>query len=136
MRLSHLHVRAALAIALSWLACGPATAQPLAPAPVTLTASDGAKLKATYFAAGKPGPGIVLLHQCIRDRQSWTAFAERAAERDYNVIAMDHRGFGESEGERFTTFQERQSVIDQKWPDDVDAAFAWLTAQTASIVNE
>jgi pimeloyl-ACP methyl ester carboxylesterase len=42
---------------------------------------------------------------------------------------MDYRGFGESDGERFTTFQERQSVIDQKWPGDVDAALAWLSAQ-------
>ena len=35
-----------------------------------------------------------------------------------------------AEGERFTTFQERQSVVDQKWPGDVDAAFAWLRLQT------
>lgn len=130
MRLLRLHARAVLAIALLWLVCAPAVAQPPAPALVTLTAADGAKLKATYFTAGKPGPGIVLLHQCNRDRQSWAAFAARAAERGYHVIAMDYRGFGESEGERFTTFQERQSVVDQKWPGDVDAAFAWLTAQT------
>ncbi len=129
MRLSQCHLRAVLVLAVSWIACGEATAQPPAPAHVTLTASDGAKLKATYYAAGKPGPGIVLLHQCNRDRQSWTAFASRAAERGYHVIAMDYRGFGESDGERFTTFQERQPVIDQKWPGDVDAAFAWLTAQ-------
>lgn len=129
MRLSQCHIRAVLVLAVSWIACGEATAQPPAPAHVTLTASDGAKLKATYYAAGKPGPGIVLLHQCNRDRQSWTAFASRAAERSYHVIAMDYRGFGESDGERFTTFQERQPVIDQKWPGDVDAAFAWLTAQ-------
>ena len=79
MRLSQCHLRAVLVLAVSWIACGEATAQPPAPAHVTLTATDGAKLKATYYAAGKPGPGIVLLHQCNRDRQSWwTAFASRA----------------------------------------------------------
>lgn len=28
-----------------------------------LTASDRTKLKATYFGAAKPGPGVLLLHQ-------------------------------------------------------------------------
>ena len=126
MRLLHVNVRAVL---ISLLVCGQANAQTAAPADVTLTASDGAKLRATYFAAAKPGPGIVLLHQCNQDRKSWTAFATRAAERGYHVIAMDYRGFGESDGERFTTFQERQPVIDQKWPGDVDAAFAYLMKQ-------
>ena len=35
---------------------------------VDLTAGDGTKLKATYFAAAKPGPGVLLLHQCNRQR--------------------------------------------------------------------
>lgn len=29
---------------------------------VALTASDGTVLKASYFAAAKPGPGVLLLH--------------------------------------------------------------------------
>src|SRR6516225_2879522 len=33
---------------------------------VDLTASDGTKLKATHFGATKPGPGVLLLHQCNR----------------------------------------------------------------------
>jgi len=33
---------------------------------VDLTAPDGTKLKATYFGAAKPGPGVLLLHQCNR----------------------------------------------------------------------
>jgi hypothetical protein len=31
---------------------------------VDLTSSDGTKLKGTFFAAAKPGPGVLLLHQC------------------------------------------------------------------------
>ena len=49
--------------------CAPAVAQPPAPAPVTLTAADGAKLKATYFSPRGNPAGIVLLHQCNRDRR-------------------------------------------------------------------
>ena len=33
-----------------------------APQEVNLVASDGTKLKATYFAAAKEGPGVLLMH--------------------------------------------------------------------------
>jgi dienelactone hydrolase len=96
---------------------------------VTLKAPDGTTLKATYYSPGRPGPGIVLLHQCNRDRRSWTEFAAQAAARGYHVIAMDYRGYGESQGERFEDFQEQQPVVDGKWPGDIDAAFTYLVAQ-------
>ena len=38
---------------------------------VDLTAADGTRLKATYFSAAKPGPGVLLLHQCNRQRKVW-----------------------------------------------------------------
>lgn len=100
-----------------------------APVPVTLTAPDGIALKATYYSPDRPGPGILLLHQCNRDRSAWTALATDAAARGYHVLALDYRGFGESEGERLENFQQLQPVIEQKWPGDVDAAFAWLVSQ-------
>jgi len=40
--------------------------QPPAPRIVDLTSPDGTHLKATFFAAVKPGPGVLLLHQCNR----------------------------------------------------------------------
>jgi dienelactone hydrolase len=97
--------------------------------PVTLKASDGIVLKATYFSPGRPGPGIMLLHQCNRERGSWTELATQAAARGYHVIALDYRGFGESGGDRFENFQEQQPITAGKWPGDVDAAFDWLVAQ-------
>jgi dienelactone hydrolase len=104
-----------------------AAQQPAAtPTPVTLKASDGVALKATYFSPGRPGPGVLLLHQCNRDRASWTELATKAAARGYHVLALDYRGYGESEGQRFEDFQEQGPVIAQKWPGDVDAAFDWL----------
>jgi len=38
---------------------------------VQLVAPDGVKLKATYYAAAKPGPGLLLLHMCNSTRQAW-----------------------------------------------------------------
>ena len=63
---------------------------------VDLTAADGTKLKATYFAAGKPGPGVLLLHQCNRQRKVWDELAQQLATAGINVLTFDLRGFGES----------------------------------------
>jgi pimeloyl-ACP methyl ester carboxylesterase len=65
---------------------------------VDLTATDGTKLKATYFAAAQPGPGVLLLHQCNRDRKVWDGLAAQLAAAGINVLTLDNRGFGESGG--------------------------------------
>lgn len=96
---------------------------------VTIKATDGIQLKGTYFAADKPGPGLLLLHQCNRDRTAWTAFATAAAARGFHVFTMDYRGFGESEGPRFDNFQNQQATLRDKWPGDVDAAFTFLSTR-------
>lgn len=100
-----------------------------APAPITLKAPDGLALKASYYSPGKPGPGLVLLHQCNRDRSAWHTFATAAAARGYHVIAMDYRGYGESEGRLLEDPQQQFALAAEKWPGDVDTAFAWLLAQ-------
>ena len=118
----------ALPILLLAFAAAPVAAQP-APAPVTLKAADGVALKATYYPAPKPGPGLMLLHQCNRDRSAWAAFATAAAARGYHVMAMDYRGYGESGGTRPENNAEFAAQVAGKWPADVDLAFDWLVAQ-------
>ena len=97
---------------------------------VTLKAPDGIKLIGTYYAAAQPGPALLLLHQCNRDRTSWSKFAETAAARGYHVLTLDYRGYGESEGEQFEDFARQAPIQREKWPADVDAAFAFLTSTT------
>jgi dienelactone hydrolase len=105
--------------------------QPSAPRVVDLTAADGTNLKATYFAAGRPGPGVLLLHQCNRQRKVWDQLAKQMAASGLNVLTVDFRGFGESGGTPFDklTQQEIAIVVDQKFPGDVDVAFQYLVAQ-------
>jgi dienelactone hydrolase len=110
------------------LSAATAMAQP-AVTPVTVNAPDGTTLKATYYSPGTPGPGIMLFHQCNSERGAWGPFAKMAAARGYHVLALDFRGYGESGGQRFESFQEQQPVIEEKWPGDADAAFAWLLGQ-------
>src|SRR6266849_1253500 len=102
-----------------------------APRTVSLTAGDGTILKATYFAAAKPGPGVLLLHQCNQQRKSWDVLAERLASSGINVLTVDYRGFGESGGTRFDklTPQELNRIVTETWPGDIDMAFQYLLSQ-------
>jgi dienelactone hydrolase len=116
-----------------FLAVAVACAAQEVPAPrvVDLTASDGTKLKATYFAAAKAGPGVLLLHQCNQQRKNWDELAGRLAGAGIHVMTLDYRGYGESSGTRFLDLSgpERVQMVRDKWPGDVDAAYAYLVAQ-------
>src|SRR5437899_5675195 len=98
---------------------------------ISLTAADGTTLKASYFAAAKPGPGVLLLHQCNQQRKSWDVLAERLASSGINVLTVDYRGFGESAGTPFDklTPQELNRMVNETWPSDIDVAFQYLLSQ-------
>jgi dienelactone hydrolase len=98
---------------------------------VDLTTADGAKLKATYFAAAKPGPGVLLLHQCNRQRKIWDGLAQQLAAAGINVLTLDYRGYGDSSGDRFDKLppQEAAQIQAEKWPGDIDTAFQYLVSQ-------
>lgn len=74
--------------------------QPPNPRVVDLKSADGTLLKATYFAAGKPGPGVILFHQNNRTRTSWDDVARQLAAAGMNTLTLDSRGHGESGGTR------------------------------------
>jgi dienelactone hydrolase len=98
---------------------------------VDLTTADGVKLKASYFAAGKPGPGVLLLHQCNRQRKIWDGLAQQLAAAGINVLTLDYRGFGESGGDPFDKLppQQEAQIQAEKWPGDIDTAFQYLVSQ-------
>ena len=98
---------------------------------VDLTAADGTKLKASYFAAAKPGPGVLLLHQCNRQRKIWDGLAQQLAAAGINVLTLDYRGFGESGGDPFDKLppQQMAQIQAEKWPSDFDTAFQYLVSQ-------
>jgi dienelactone hydrolase len=103
-----------------------------APAPrvVDLTAADGTKLKATFFPAGKPGPGLLLLHQCNQQRKGWDGLATQLAA-GISVLTLDFRGYGESEGTAPKDLPQAEAakILNEKWPGDVDVAFSYLVSQ-------
>ncbi len=95
-----------------------------------LTAPDGTNLKASYFPAAKPGPGVLLLHQCDLQRKAWDGLAQQLAAAGINVLTMDLRGYGESGGAPQNKLAPQQAQAQaQKWPGDIDVAFEYLQSQ-------
>jgi dienelactone hydrolase len=91
--------------------------------------SANVMLKGTYFSPGRPGPAMLLLHQCNMDRHAWDTLAADLAGAGIHVLTIDYRGYGESGGEKLTDAAERRISMQQKWPGDVDAAYDYLVAQ-------
>lgn len=104
-----------------------------APAPrvVDLTAPDGLQLKGTFSGAAASGPGVLLLHQCNRQRKVWDDLARRMAAAGMNVMTVDLRGYGDSEGTPIDKLkpEEIRVVFNEKVPVDVETAFRFLVAQ-------
>jgi alpha-beta hydrolase superfamily lysophospholipase len=113
-------ILAALISAVSATAIRAQQSQPLSPQVVDLKSTDGTPLKATYFAAAKPGPGVLLLHQSNRDRKSWDGVAAQLASAGINTLTLDMRGMGESGGTRGEF---------KRMPEDVDTALEFLMSQ-------
>jgi len=97
---------------------------------VDLKASDGIILKASFFAAAKPGPGVLLLHQINRTRKAWDDLAGQLAAAGINTLTLDMRGFGESGGnpQDKLTPAEREQARERR-PGDIDTAFQYLVSQ-------
>src|SRR5262249_41493669 len=106
-----LHAATALA------ATGSARPAPPSPRVVPLTAADGMVLRATYYPAGRPGPGVILFHQSNRNRKSWAPVARALAAAGIHALALDLRGFGDSDGTRYATLT-RQEIgrARARWP--------------------
>jgi dienelactone hydrolase len=133
VRLPEAYMRLSRAICLSILLVSSAAFAQSAPPPreVTLSAPDGIQLRATYYAAARPGPAVLLLHMCNTTRRSWDPLAPQLAAAGIHALSLDYRGFGESAGDRLDSLapQDAQRVVNEKWPGDIDAAYDFLVSQ-------
>ena len=63
---------------------------------VDVHAPDGATLRG--LRAGDPaGDSVMLVHGNMQDRRAWAPVARRLADRGFDVLTIDQRGYGESE---------------------------------------
>jgi tetratricopeptide (TPR) repeat protein len=81
---------------------------------VNFKTADGTILNGTYFAAAKPGPGVLLFHQSNRTRKSWEDVARQLAAAGINVLTVD---------------ADPKKTRKQRWPGELDAAFEFLVSQ-------
>ncbi|MEP6833409.1 MAG: dienelactone hydrolase family protein [Gemmatimonas sp.] len=95
---------------------------------IDVQTSDGVILKATVFSAGKPGPAVLLLHQCDEQRNVWDSLGMKLARAGMTAMSIDYRGYGESGGMAHDklTPDEFNAQTDNQWPIDVDSAFKVL----------
>jgi dienelactone hydrolase len=97
---------------------------------IDLKATDGVNLKATFFSSANAGPGVLLLHQCNRQRKVWDELGRQLADAGINVLTLDLRGFGDSGGTAVDKLTPQEAQVQgQKWPGDIDVAFQYLISQ-------
>ena len=58
---------------------------------IEIKAPDGVNLKGTYVSPGRPGPAVLLLHQCNMDRHAWDSLAQ-------DLFSVDRRSRDRSLG--------------------------------------
>lgn len=88
-------------------------------------------LKGTLFAAAKPGPAVLLLHQCDEQRKVWDSLGVKLSRAGITTLTIDYRGYGESGGTPHAklTPPEANALVAEKWPVDIDSAYAYLLRQ-------
>jgi len=97
---------------------------------VDLKSADGTILKGTYYAAAKPGPGVLLFHQSNRTRRSWDDVARQLAGAGIHTLTVDVRGHGDTGGNFDNwTGSKWKEARKQWWPGDLNAAFEFLVSQ-------
>jgi hypothetical protein len=82
--------------------------------PIDIKSSDGTVVKATYFAAAKPGPGVLLFPQSNRTRESWDDLAKQLVAAGINTLAVELQRYKDNTG----------------WWSAEDAAFEFLASQS------
>jgi dienelactone hydrolase len=124
MKQTHIFVFSAVLLGMTALAAPMKSVERV----VDLKSGDGTILKGTYFAAAKPGPGVLLYHQSNRTRKSWDELAAQLAGVGIHVLTVDSRAHGQSGG-TYDTEANRAAYWKTWWPSDLDSAFQYLSSQ-------
>jgi len=115
------------------LASSPSSAQQ-----ISFTTDDDFLLSADYYLGDELGAGVLLLHDCAHSRKSYSLLGELLAKQGINALALDFRGFGESESDEFShqtikqqvknivSYQAEVATLTSYWEKDVLSAYNYL----------
>ncbi len=87
-----------------------------------LFTQDNIKLSALFWDNSRD-KSVLFLHMMPATKESWRELALRLAEKEFNVLAIDFRGHGESEGGDYKVFSPEQH---QEYAKDIEAAVDFL----------
>jgi len=84
---------------------------------VVLETKDGVKIVGDYYDLNQNKRGVLLLHMMPANRKSWWDFALKLEDSKFQVLAIDLRGHGESEGgpdgyQNFKDEEHQKSILD------------------------
>jgi alpha-beta hydrolase superfamily lysophospholipase len=99
---------------------------------VIVTAADGVHLAGDFYSSGKPGQGLLIFHQCSRDRLIWERFVTTLARSGRHVLVLNPRGIGDSQGAQWDYDGSLEHALDywrKNWSADAESAYQWLIAQ-------
>ncbi|MBD3304795.1 alpha/beta fold hydrolase [candidate division KSB3 bacterium] len=105
---------------------------------ISLTTSDQVTLAASWVVPHaseenqQRRPVVILLHDYGLNRRDWSFFIPDLAQRGYNVLALDLRGHGQSEGRG----QYSPASLLQQGHLDVLAALEWIEDNTQSDADQ
>ncbi|MBX7170873.1 MAG: alpha/beta fold hydrolase [Pyrinomonadaceae bacterium] len=108
------------------------TSQITAPQTVKFTSAEKVEIVGTFYESPKANsPAVLLLHQWGSDRHSYEMLAKRLQAKGFGVLAIDGRGFGDSnkatDGKTVAPARTDEAVKAMKA--DVDNAFQFLAKQ-------
>lgn len=94
--------------------------------PVRVNASDGTILRGTYIKNPRKSHNtVILLHGLYQNRSMCLPYIAMYRNMDYNVLLIDQRGHGESQGEH-TNWGLSET-------DDINMWYQWLRHQDANV---
>lgn len=89
---------------------------------ISLITEDNIRLSGLLWNA-QSRFSVLLLHMMPATKESWTDLANRLFHRGFNVLAIDFRGHGNSDGGSYKSFTDEQH---QQYILDTQAAIEWL----------
>ncbi len=88
--------------------------------PVEITTADSVTLTGTFYVSPNTGsPAVAMLHMVGGQRGDWDTLARQLQAAGYNVLTLDLRGHGGSQGQREWS----------KMSQDAAAAYTWLASR-------
>jgi hypothetical protein len=92
---------------------------------VKINAHDEFLLSGSYYAGAEKSGGVLILHDCVHDSESYVKLGQALSAIGLHVLALDFRGYGASTSKQFS---QKKIKSEAGNIDNYQTAFAGLTS--------